>query len=145
MWLYSTLTTALFLMWVSFVHSEGAAQPDTWTALTACCCQKGQSHSPRPCFPTFSAALQAVWSHPLHCTALALIWPLSESVEFVKPTKNCWLFCGVSLLLAQWTESAHSTVKAAVMSSLRGSLAACRLGRSEGEEIEGWTGQNHPF
>lgn len=60
----------------------------------------------RPCFPTFSAALQAVWSHPLNCTALALIWPLSESVEFVKPTKNCWLFWGVSLLLAQWAEPA---------------------------------------
>lgn len=48
----------------------------------------------RPCFPTFSPALQAVWSHPLHCTALALIWPLSESVEFVKPTKNLTVLWG---------------------------------------------------
>ena len=74
----------------------------------------------RPCFPTFSPALQAVWSHPLHCIALALIWPLSESVEFVKPTKNCWLFCGVGLLLAQWAESARSAVRGAAVSPLRG-------------------------
>lgn len=71
---------------------QGAAPPGAPAAATAGCCHswllpKGAVPL-RPCFPTFSPALQAVWSHPLHCTALALSWPLSESVEFVKPTKN---------------------------------------------------------
>lgn len=132
-------TTALFLVWTSFVHGEGAVQADTSAALTACCCQKRKSLSLRPRFPTFSPALQVVWSHPLHCTDLALIWPLSESVEFVKPTKT--VDCFVGLVCCWLSELNECTLQSGdhMCHFLRGSVVAYSLGGSEGEEIEGWT------
>lgn len=108
-------------------------------------CQKGQSHSSGPVFPLFLQPFKLCGL----ILSIAQLWhsfdPSVSQWSLLSQQKNCWLFCGVSLLLAQWAESAHSAVRGAVVSPLKGSPAACRLGGSEWEEIEGWTEQGHPF